>query len=121
VLFDEKLFVLEGNELPELFVIWKIAFMNRIYNHPSLSWDSKIKILTRICCSEALAVVNNTLMKCRDNPEIDFENITIRNKVCGLDEANGEFKKYLKTDEYKEDIVVEMLQSRARKIEKGLS
>jgi hypothetical protein len=25
VLFDEKLLVLEGNELPELFVIWKIA------------------------------------------------------------------------------------------------
>ena len=45
MLFDEKLLVLEGNELPELFVIWKIAFMNRIYNHPSLSWDSKIKIL----------------------------------------------------------------------------
>jgi hypothetical protein len=48
VLFDEKLLVLEGNELPELFVIWKIEFMNRIYNHPSLTWDSKIKILTRI-------------------------------------------------------------------------
>jgi hypothetical protein len=51
VLFDEKLLVLKGNELPELFVIWKIAFMNRIFNHPSLSWDSKIKILTRICRS----------------------------------------------------------------------
>jgi hypothetical protein len=32
VLYDEKLLALEGNELPELFVIWKIAFMNRIYN-----------------------------------------------------------------------------------------
>jgi hypothetical protein len=61
VLYDEKLLALEGNELPELFVIWKIAFMSRIYNHPSLSWDSKIKILTRICCNEALALVNNTL------------------------------------------------------------
>jgi hypothetical protein len=47
-------------------------------------------------------------MKFRENPEIDFENITIRNKVRELDEANGDFKKYLKTDEYKEDIVVEM-------------
>jgi hypothetical protein len=101
--------VLEGNELPELFVIWKIAFVNRIYNRPSLAWDSKIMILTRICRGEALAVVNNTLMKCRDNPEIDLENITIRNKVRDLDEDNGEFKQYLKTDEYKEDIVVEIL------------
>jgi hypothetical protein len=116
VLFDEKLLVLEGNELPELFVIWKIAFMNRIYNHPSLAWDSKIKILTRICCGEALAVVNNTLMKCRDNPEIDFENITIRNKVRDLDKDNGEFKNYLKTDEYKEDIVVEILYHLSLKI-----
>jgi hypothetical protein len=55
--------------------------MNRIYNHPLLSWDSKIKILTRICQNEALAAVNNTLMKCRDNDEIGFENITIRDKV----------------------------------------
>jgi hypothetical protein len=109
VLFDEKLLVLEGNELPELFVIWKIAFMNRIYNHPSLAWDSKIKILTRICRSEALAVVNNTLMKCRDNSEIGFENITIKNKVRELDEDAGDFDTYLKTDEYKEDIVKEIL------------
>jgi hypothetical protein len=117
VLFDEKLLVLEGNELPELFVIWKIAFMNRIYNHPSLSWDSKIKILTRICRSEALAVVNNTLMKCRDNNEIDFENITIRKKIRDLDdEKGGEFKDYLETDEYKEDIVVEILYQLSLKI-----
>jgi hypothetical protein len=116
VLSDEKLLVLEGNKLPELFVIWKIAFMNRIYNHPSLAWNSKIKILTRICRGEALAVVNNTLMKCRDNPEIDFENITIRNKVRDLDEDNGEFKNYLKTDEYKEDIVVEMLYQLSLKV-----
>jgi hypothetical protein len=43
VLFDEKLLVLEGNELPELFVIWKIAFMNRIYNHPPLDGDDEIE------------------------------------------------------------------------------
>jgi hypothetical protein len=48
-------------------------------------------------------------MKCRDNPETDFDNITIRNKVRDLDEDNGEFKKYLKTDEYNDDIVVEIL------------
>jgi hypothetical protein len=101
VLFDEKLLVLEGNELPELFVIWKIAFMNRIYNHPSLSWDSKIKILTRICRNEALAVVNNTLMKCRDNDEIGFENITIRDKVRDFDEDAGEFATYLKQNNSK--------------------
>jgi hypothetical protein len=41
VLFDEKLLVLEGNELPELFVIWKIAFMNRIYNHSSLQFHAR--------------------------------------------------------------------------------
>ena len=109
VLFDEKLLVLEGNELPELFVIWKIAFMNRIYNHPSLEWDSKIKILTRICRNEALAVVNNTLTKCRDNDTIYFEKIIIKKKVLELDEDNGDFEVYLESDEYKEDIVVEIL------------
>jgi hypothetical protein len=108
VLFDEKLLVLEGNELPELFVIWKIAFMNCIYNHPSLSWDSKIKILTLIC--------RNTLMKCRDNAETDFKNITIRSKVRELDESNGEFKTYIKSEEYKEDIVVKILYDLSLKV-----
>jgi hypothetical protein len=83
--------------------------MNRIYNHPSLSWDSKIKILTRICRNEALAVVNNTLMKCRDSDEIGFENIAICDKVREMDEDTGEFAAYLETEEYKEDIVVEIL------------
>jgi hypothetical protein len=48
-------------------------------------------------------------MKCRDNAEIDFKNITIRSKVRELDENNGEFKTYIKSEEYKEDIVVEIL------------
>jgi hypothetical protein len=36
VLFDEKLLALEGNELPELFVIWKIVFIHESYLEPSI-------------------------------------------------------------------------------------
>jgi hypothetical protein len=55
-------------------------------------------------------------VKCRDNTEIDFENITIRNKVRELDEDTGEFKLYLKSDEYKEDIAVEILYQLSLKV-----
>jgi hypothetical protein len=48
-------------------------------------------------------------MKCWDNDEIRFENITIRDKVREFDEGPGEFATYLKIEEYKEDIVVEIL------------
>jgi hypothetical protein len=60
--------------------------------------------------------VNNTLMKCRDNDEIGLENITIRDKVRDFDEDAGEFATYLKTEEYKEDIVVEILYHLSLKI-----
>jgi hypothetical protein len=79
--------------------------------HPSLTWDSQIKILTRIYQNEAPAVVNNTLFtKYRDNNEISFGNITIKDiRSVILMQDNGEFKAYLKLEEYKEDIVVEIL------------
>ena len=123
VLFDEKLLVLEGNELPELFVIWKIAFMNRIYNHSSLSWDSKITVLTRICRNEALAVVNNTLSKCRDGATVHFEKISIKARVDALDtdspddsDDDAEFQAYAVSEQYKEDIINEILYHLSLKI-----
>ena len=63
VAFSDYLKVLTGTERPELFIIWKRDFDQKIAGNDKLQGDQKLDVLQRILSGEALSLVQRTLAR----------------------------------------------------------
>ena len=54
--FETKLLVLEGNEKPELFILWLTEFNEKVFSQAKLSASSKYSALLEMVQNIALAV-----------------------------------------------------------------
>ena len=88
--FETKLLVLEGNEKPELFILWLIEFNEKVFSQVKLSVSSKYSALLEMVENIALAVYRAAYsMATTVNEDADqiFTNIPINFKLLAMSQT----------------------------------
>ena len=108
--FETKLLVLEGNEKPELFILWLTEFNEKVFSQAKLSASSKYSALLEMVQNIALTVCRAAYsMATTVNEDIDqmFTNVPIQVKLLSM--SQPEWESYLLGEEYQHDIVRECI------------
>ena len=69
VKFEDKFFVLKGNETPELFLIWWKEFLDKIYENEGLPFATKIDVLKRIVKGTAKELLQKAIRQTGSDPD----------------------------------------------------
>lgn len=105
--FDDKMIVLQGNETPELLLLWKKDYDDKIMSNKDLNWDQRIDVLGRIVTKEAQIAIRVAMDIFKNEAWKSIKNLTIHNKVKGMTKADQ--LAYWKSEDSKEDLIHECM------------
>ena len=105
--FDDKMIVLQGNETPELLLLWKKDYDDKIMSNKDLNWDQRIDVLGRIVAKEAQIAIRVAMDIFKNEKWKSIKNLPIHNKVKGM--SKDEQIAYWKDEDSKEDLIHECM------------
>ena len=115
--FETKLLVLEGNEKPELFILWLTEFNEKVFSQVQLLASSKYTALLEMVQNNALTVCRSAFtMASTVSNDVDlmFTTVPIKFKLQAMSQTQWET--YLKGEDYQHDIVRECITQIGAKI-----
>ena len=115
--FETQLLVLEGNEKPELFILWLTEFNEKVFSQMQLSASSKYNALLQMVQNNALTVCRSAYTMAstvNDDVNLMFTTVPIKFKLQAMSQAQWEH--YLLGEDYQHDIVRECITQIGAKI-----
>ena len=115
--FETKLLVLEGNEKPELFILWLTEFNEKVFSQVQLSASSKYTALLEMVQNNALTVCRSAYIMAstvNDDVNLMFTTVPIKFKLQAM--SQSQWENYLLGEDYQHDIVRECITQIGAKI-----